>query len=104
MDEFLKKEESKKTIAETVNEVKKIEFKQIKEGKHMLTFILNLDSFIKDEKILAVVIKNLKKLLGTACVKKDTNFGPGYGFGGDFSEKIKNFLISNTSVTKDDFK
>ena len=105
MDVFLKKDESDIPITNIApSDTKKIEFKQIKEKKCIRTYILNIESYIKDEKELEKVMTNIKKLLGTSCVKKETNFGLGYGFNGDFSEKIKHYLISNNIVNKDAFK
>jgi len=103
MDDFLKKNESGSTH-ESVADIKKIEFKQIKEGKYFITYIFNLEYFIKDEKLLATCITKLKKAIGTACLYKQTQFGFAYGFNGDLIVKIKAWLIDNSVVSKTDFK
>jgi|SRR5579863_4264049 hypothetical protein len=103
MDDFLKKNNNGVTQGLT-NESKKIEFKFIKEQKTSRTYIYNLEYFVRDDKALKDVIRNIKISLGTACIKKDTEFGLGYGFNGDFSEKIKTYLLENNIVDKEAFK
>lgn len=101
MDDFLKKNplEGKESNVPT----KKIEFKSFKDKKAYRTYVYNLDGYINDPVKLNAILRELKKSLGTSCVFKETEFGYGHGFGGDFSEKIKNYLISNGYVTKDAF-
>ncbi len=103
MDDFLKKND---TIIshDTVSDVKKIEFKQIKEGRFFITYIYNLEYYIKDAKLLSVCISKLKKVMGTACSYKETQFGYAYGFNGDLIIKIKAWLTDNDVVAKTDFK
>jgi translation initiation factor 1 (eIF-1/SUI1) len=103
MDDFLKKSASG-AKTEPAFEDKKIEFKIIKEKKSSKTYIFNLNKYIKDPAQLDTVLKTLKKSLGTSCTARDTEFGYGYGFGGDFSQKIKRYLIDNGYVNKEDFK
>lgn len=103
MDDFLKKTEVVAQQGPPV-EVKKIEFKHIKEKKCMRTYILHLEQFVQDEAARNDLMTKIKKALGTACVHKETEFGPGYGFSGDFTVKIKAYLIDNKIVTKDAFK
>lgn len=82
----------------------KIEFKTIKEKKCTRTYIFNLQNFITDTNILEKVITDLKKSLGTSCIKKETDFGVGYGFNGNFSARITEFLLEKKYVSKDAFK
>lgn len=104
MDDFLKKNDVSLTGQAPPTEVKKIEFKHIKERKCMRTYILNLDQFVPDEKVREDLMTKLKKALGTACIGHETEFGFGYGFNGDFTVKIKAYLINNKIVTKDAFR
>lgn len=103
MDDFLKKSTSGSKTEPTFDD-KKIEFKIIKEKKSSKTYVFNLDKHIKDPAQLDTILKTLKKSLGTSCTARDTDFGHGYGFSGDFSQKIKKYLIDNGYVAKDDFK
>lgn len=103
MDDFLRKNETVVQQGALV-EVKKIEFKYIKEKRCMRTYVLNLEHFVQEEKDREELMTKLKKALGTACVYKETDFGFGYGVSGDFSVKIKAYLIDNKIVTKDAFK
>lgn len=100
-DDFLnKKTEDKDEVLETT----KIEFKFFKEKRTTRTYIYNLEHFITDPDILKTVLKKLKKSLGTACTKKDTEFGLAYGFNGDFRKRIAQELIASGIVSADDFK
>ena len=103
MDDFLKKHD---TIIsrDIVSDAKKIEFKQIKEGRFFITYMFNLEHFIKDAKLLSECIGRLKKAMGTACSYKETQFGYAYGFNGDLIIKIKAWLTENKIVIKTDFK
>jgi|WetSurMetagenome_2_1015567.scaffolds.fasta_scaffold254783_1 translation initiation factor 1 (eIF-1/SUI1) len=103
MDDFLKKNNSS-AKTEINFEDKKIEFRMIREKKSTKTYVYNLEKYIKDEAELQKLSKSLMKSLGTSCTLKDTNFGKGYGFSGDFAQRIKTYLIDNKYVTKDDFK
>jgi translation initiation factor 1 (eIF-1/SUI1) len=104
MDDFIKKPTSG-VKTEPAIEDKKIEFRLIKEKKFK-TYMFNLELYVKDPVQLETILRNLKKSLGTSCAAKDTEteFGRGYGFGGDFSRKIKKYLIDNGHVTKEAFK
>ena len=103
MDDFLQKNNADAQQSPPI-EVKKIEFKHIKEKKCMRTYILNLEHFVPNDTDRTDLMTKLKKALGTACVYKETEFGPGYGFSGDFTVKIKTYLINNKIMTKDAFK
>lgn len=106
MDDFLKKDNE-------VNEgvgigEKKIEYKLIKEKRATRTYVLNLDHFITDKTKLETTIKNLKKSMGTACVKRDSKetdgTGDWYGFNGDLKARITQYLTDNEIVPKTAFK
>ena len=102
MDDFLRKntnEENKLCLVD-----KKIEFRYIKEKRTSRTYIFNLDHYIKDDEKVKLLLISLKKTLGTACIKKENEFGVGYGFNGDFTARITQYLIDNKIVTKDAFK
>jgi len=103
MDDFLKRNNDNSTQGPS-EEVKKIEFKFIKEKRASRTYVFNLEHFIKDETELKNLVRNIKISLGTACIKNETEFGTGYGFNGDFAPKIKNYLLENRVVEKDAFK
>jgi len=75
----------------------KIDIKYMKDGRAHRTFVYNLEHYIPDKKIRDQHIKKMQQQFGTSCVYKSTPFGNAYGFGGDFSTKIKEYLISNTN-------
>jgi hypothetical protein len=104
MDEFLKKNNNDNE--RLVLGEKKIEFKYIKEKKTTKTYIFNLEHYVTDPAKLTAILTELKKLMGTSCTKKITEFGPGYGFSGDFQAKITQYLINNpiSTVPVDGFK
>jgi hypothetical protein len=101
MDDFLKKNDNTK-LAKLDD--KKIEFKQIKEKRATRTYIFNLDVYIQDPVKLDLILVEIKKSLGTACVKKETEFGIGYGFNGAFERKIRDQLVDKYKVTANAFK
>jgi translation initiation factor 1 (eIF-1/SUI1) len=103
MSEILNKQNTNNTIGVVSEEKKKIEFKSIKEKKCTRTYILNLEQYIGDNDMESV-LKDLKKNLGTSCVKKETEFGMGYGFSGDFKQRIVQYLIEKRNVPKESFK
>ncbi len=106
MDDFLKK------YNETNEEIgigeKKIEYKLIKEKRATRTYVLNLEHYISDKTKLDATLKNLKKSMGTACVKKEEkdtgNTGIWYGFNGDLKTRITKYLVDNDIVPKTAFK
>ena len=105
MDDFLNKNKNETDPNhEPAAEVKKIEFKYIKEKRCMRTYILNLEHHIQDDATRANLMTRLKKALGTACVYKETEFGFGYGINGDFKKKITSYLVDNNIVPKEAFK
>lgn len=101
MDDFLNK---KTNDNEEVLDAKKLEFKFFKEKRTTRTYIYNLEHFIPDPKNLKGVLKVIKKALGTACTKKETEFGLAYGFNGDCKKRIADELINNGFVKVEDFK
>lgn len=101
MDDLLGK---KVTSDETSSVEKKIEMKYIKDGKTYRTFILNLEYFIEDEKMLDKIINDMKKSFGTSCIHKLTDFGAGYGFSGDLEARIKSQLKSKYLIPESAFK
>lgn len=103
MDDFLKKDnETNDTIG--IGE-KKVEYKLIKEKRAIRTYVLNLEQYITDKTKLETTLKNLKKSLGTACVKKETeDEGVWYGFNGDLKIRITQYLVDNKIVPKTAFK
>lgn len=103
MNDFLKKEdESIETVG--IGE-KKIEFKLIKDKRALRTFVLNLEHYITDATKLETTLKNLKKAMGTSCVKEETkDSGTWYGFNGDLKVRISQYLIDNQIVPKTAFK
>ncbi len=103
MDDFLKRNDDISTQGPS-EEAKKIEFKFIKEKRASRTYIYNLEHFVKDEQDLKNLVRNIKISLGTSCIKNDTEFGAGYGFNGDFTTKIKAYLLAHNIVDKDAFK
>lgn len=80
---------------------KKIDIKYMKDGKSHRTFVYNLEYYIPDKKVREQHIKKMQQQFGTSCAYKSTSFGNAYGFGGDFSAKIKEYLLSNTNGSID---
>jgi len=103
MDDFLKKNDGEPQQNLT-NEIKKIEFKFIKEKRCSRTYILNLEFYIQDPTECTNLMKKIRKALGTSYIYADTIFGPGHGFNGDFGVKIKAYLIDNHILSEDVFK
>lgn len=83
---------------------KKIEMKYIKDGRSHRTFVFNLELYIKNKEDLNKIINKMKKSFGTQCVHKETEFGFAYGFAGDLSARIKQYLIESHLVTAENFK
>ena len=102
MEDFLK---TKVNDAEKIGiDEKKIEFKLLKEKKASRTYVLNLEHYVTDPAKLELLLKNIKKSMGTGCIKKETEFGLGYGFNGDLKNRIVQYLIDNEIVPKNAFK
>ncbi len=102
MDDFFK---TKVNDGEKIGlDEKKIEFKFVKEKRASRTYVLNLEHYVNDPVKLELLLKNIKKSMGTGCIKKETEFGLGYGFNGDLKNRIIQYLIENEIVTKNAFK
>lgn len=82
---------------------KKIEMKYIKDGRSHRTFVFNLELYIKKED-LNILINKMKKSFGTQCAYKETEFGFAYGFAGDLTSRIKQYLLDSRHVTPENFK
>lgn len=83
---------------------KKIEMKYIKDGRSHRTFVFNLELYIKNKEDLNKIINKMKKSFGTQCAHKETEFGFAYGFSGDLSARIKQYLLESHLVTVENFK
>lgn len=83
---------------------KKIEMKYIKDGRSHRTFVFNLELYIKDKTVLDNLINKMKKSFGTQCAYKETEFGFAYGFAGDLSSRIKQYLLDSKHVIPANFK
>ena len=83
---------------------KKIEMKYIKDGRAYRTFIFNLELYIKEKHALENLINKMKRSFGTSCAYKETEFGFAYGFAGDLSVKIKQYLIETCKLPSENFK
>jgi translation initiation factor 1 (eIF-1/SUI1) len=87
--EFLAEKEQKEA------EVKKIFFKYLKKKKAHVTYIYNLELYVKD---IEATIKKLKSALGTSGFEDETAFGKAYGFNGDMKVRIIKYLLDNKLV------
>lgn len=122
MDDFLKSKKDDRNDEENTNDLNniflnnknseesnkkfidddKIYFKFFKEKKTSRTYIYNLDKHLSEKEIKSI-IKSIKQSLGTSCSYKETEFGMGYGFCGDFKKKIIDYLLTKNILSNDAF-